>query len=248
MQFSIKVYERNKKKWGTLNKMAEDIGKTLRERQDIIDEMEGFMTKQMRGLISRKVSFPSIDYKGNTLVIKKEGFALKHGYSQVSRILPFSFDLANFLKENKMAYNTIVSKIRNKQKKDLLEIFVNTVNGYKPKDFSMSLKVKKQIMDAEFRTKNADMVSVRTDKTNVRMTFNYGNEYDSLGGDGWDENVVKEQLYLPFWKLLTKLKRHASKEQKRVEKVFTAIKKNSEPIWVAEQIKKDAASAEEVQA
>jgi hypothetical protein len=59
--------------------------------------------------------------------------------------------------------------------------------------------------------------------------------YD-LNDSDIETNMAKEQLYLPIWKLLIKVKRHANKKKRMLEKQFAKIKKETEPYWVAERI------------
>jgi hypothetical protein len=48
--------------------------------------------------------------------------------------------------------------------------------------------------------------------------------------------MIKEQLYLPCWKLLIKARRHALKGKKEAGKRLAKIKKEVEPFWFAEKL------------
>jgi hypothetical protein len=242
MQYTVRVYQRNQKKWGKLNDMRQEIEQILSNRNSAINSMTAFMTGQMVGLISRKVQLSDIDYKGSVLVMKKEGFATKYRpYSHVARHIFTSVELLNFLKENKLAYAQVMSKIKNKEKKTLLDIFISTAGNYKIKDISMSLKTNKEIIDGRgFEKKKVNSISVSSDGSSIKMRFDFGHDSERVEMNDWEYNIIKEQLYLPFWKLLTKAKRHALKELASAEKINTQLKKDCQPILMAQQIKEGA--------
>jgi hypothetical protein len=249
MQYSARVYLKNKRKWETLNKLIDEINDTMGETDRISEEMGAFKQRMLHGIVWRTTP-TGATYDGRTVVISKRGIGI--GTNNYKGGLRYGYGVeldkyTSYLKANKRELEAILKAIKRPDKRGILELFVKNAATYP--NAGATIKFTQKTNKRTIFTDRNDMreiavteivaeIDFTSNKISIYCTYaddEHARNYD-LDGDGTDANMTKEQLYLPIWKLLIKVKRHANKHRRTVGREFATIKKATEPYWVADRI------------
>jgi hypothetical protein len=130
--------------------------------------------------------------------------------------------------------------IRKPEKKEVLSIFVKNALDEKKTLRKFSMKVGKNIIDPDDMTSSFIDI-IRTEMGNstgveIKVIKQDGGSFSIDDSDSMSDNMIKEQLYLPIWKLLIKMKRYALKQKRQAGKKFIRMKKELEPFWVLDKL------------
>jgi hypothetical protein len=79
-------------------------------------------------------------------------------------------------------------------------------------------------------------VSTQLYDNSIRITYKTEKDTNNLNSTDVEENMIKEQLYLPLWKLLTKAKRRANRELRKIERMDEELRRELTPFLVDRQI------------
>lgn len=243
MNYSINLYLKNKKKFQTINQLLSEIEETNRERNKFNSEVDSMRSKLFRDFAGKTIK-THVQYNSREIVIGKHGFGLLNDYERRAKFRESISDerFLDFLRSHRLEFNRLKSYIKRADKKEVVSIFVRNALEEKKTVREMSMKVGKTIIDPD-NMKPVRITAIRasidyrdgTDIDMKAMTENKGSMSLS-SDDSIQENMIKEQLYLPIWKLLVKAKRHALKQRRIAEKRFASMKKQLEPFWFADKL------------
>lgn len=240
MMYSINLYLKNKKKFETINKLITEIDEINRERRQFdsaLEEMRNNLVKDLAG----KTIKTGVTYESRGIVIGKRGFGTNSQYNEKARFHSIDEKFLTFLKTHKIEFNTIKAKIRRADKKEILSIFVrNAQNEKNVREFE--IKVGKNIIDPDdMKSAHITKIIAKVEHSRIEMrAYKKDGGSFSLDDDNIHENMTKEQLYLPMWKLLVKAKRYALKQKRIAEKRLARMKRELEPFWVADKLAEEA--------
>lgn len=241
MNYSINLYLKNKKKFETINKLISEIEDINRESNKFDNELREFQNRMLKDFAGKTMR-TGVTYGTRPIVIGKYGFGTMSEYRNRAQFRESLVDeeFLVFLKENKLLFNKIKSMIRKPEKKEVLSIFVRNAEDEKKSIREFTMKVGKNIIDPE------DMKSIFIDTIRTKMGHSIGVEIKAIKQDSGsfsiddsesiENNMIKEQLYLPIWKLLIKMKRYALKQKRQAGKKFIRMKKELEPFWVLDKL------------
>jgi len=239
MNYSINLYLKNKKKFQTINSLVREIEDINMEKNNFDRELNDFRDRMIRDLAGKTIK-TGVTYESRSLVIGKCGFGTLDNYSTKSRFHSIDEKFLTFLRTHKLEFNSILAKIKKEEKKQVLSIFVRNAQDEKKTVREFKMKVGKNIIDPD-DMKSASIAIIRTEmgrSTGVEMRAikDDGGSFGIDDSESIENNMIKEQLYLPIWKLLIKMKRYAFKQRKNAEKRFKRMKKELEPFWVLDKI------------
>jgi hypothetical protein len=243
MRYSINLYLKNKKKFETINTLISEIEEINSEKQSVGKALEEMRDKMVRDLAGKTIK-TGVTYNSRGIVIGKRGFGMQFSYSDNSysdkaRFNDIDEKFLTFLRTHKLEFNMIKGRIKREDKKEILSIFVRNAQNEKD-NYELDMKVGKNIIDPDDMkpTHIVKIIAKIGDSRDLDMRA-YKKDGGSLSlsdDDSIYENMIKEQLYLPIWKLLIKAKRHALKQKRIAEKRFAKMKKELEPFWVADKL------------
>ena len=165
----------------------------------------------------------------------------------------------HLFKENKKLFNRVLGLIKTEDKKAVLIAIVKSTEKEKEFKDDFSIKTNKTVIDPSEMVK----MKVFEIRANINRGFELSMKFNGMadtttakdsipfvkssGRMGLDDedlatNMVKEQLYLPIWKLLIKIKRHANKRLRTSEKQLGKLYKELEPFIVSEKLLKQEVS------
>lgn len=244
MKYSVDIYLRSRRKWERINILLGDISDIERERKATCTEIEQMASRLLKNL-SGKTIYTLIAIEGNRkefIVFGKRGFGVvsdfySRHYRQHGRGYNFqTMRVIDFLAKNKSEHKKVLSMIKKKDKKEILECFVRNSKNEKKDELIFNLPKGKTIKIPD--SENAHTLEISSIVLRDRELFAVTENKDSISLEENDisTNMIKEQLYLPCWKLLIKAKRHALKSKRETEKRLAKIKKEVEPYWFAEKL------------
>jgi len=252
MNYSAKAYMRNRNKWGRINTMTAEINNIMEETQDTEQAIFNLFCEMTMGLSSRKKELPiTIEESSHwkyKLGIFKGGFCVIYNSRSRARAARINYKIIKIICENK---NTIINAVHSKTKKEVLEILIKRLKGFaEGEDTTISQSINKRILmpsrddnrNRVFRETKIKSITCRMGKgaTSLSFTISHkkGNDEDTDNIEDRDlaENMIKEQIYLPCWKVLIKAKKRARKKLIKTTKLLNAIKTDLNPIMVSKEV------------
>lgn len=241
MEYTAKTYLKNKDKWGKINALCEEIEAILEEEQKKREDFYKLKSSLMRNLAGKTIDTKIEWDTSRTIVIGKNGIGLKDAYSNK----PFWTNqerVIRFLRENKNGMKKLLAKIKKPDKKEIVAWFIkNEIER------QGTIKLEKELFKTIIMPNPED--AFKTEKLSVEANENGGvsiilthtnkdqrTKNMDIADSNLADNMIKEQVYLPCWKLLIKAKRHANKRLKITSHFLAKCKKELEPYWVAHKM------------
>lgn len=240
MEYSINLYLKNKKKFETINNLIKEAYTIKSETHTIEDDITSMRDKLIRDFAGKSIKTGLVvDGRSWNLVIGKLGFGKKSTYSRKADYDISNKEILEFLKNNKPAFNKVKSMIKKPDKKEVLAVCVRNLEDSKS-SHEFKMNVNRKIIDPD--SMKETLITRIMAKFDSGMNFEMI-AYDKNGGsiridadDSIQNNMVKEQLYLPIWKLLIKMKRYALKQKRKSNRAYAKLKKELEPFWVLDKL------------
>ena len=258
MRYTAKTYLENQKKWGKINGMIKDINELALETLDQRNKIYTLFSRMTQNISSRKKILP-IEYKPNShndtkvkLGLFKGGVCYIHPNSQKARAISVSYSLIKLMCEHK---NTFLNAIPNRNKREVMEVLLSNMSGFERegKRISLTRKIGKNILYPDsnsFKPKHINdiVAELSIDNNEIQLFITYKPEKEErsnwleeagkkdISSNSLNTNIMKEQLYLDIWKLLTKVKRRAVKRHKLMKKRTDKLMADLTPILVADEI------------
>jgi hypothetical protein len=259
MKYAIDGYLKAKEKWGTINSLLSEINEIIHGREKSIEGTEKLFRELIRDISSRKKAVKGLYWQHNQpFYIFNGGFGFMPTYRHKLMALNTDNELFAFLMKNR---EQILKTIPNKHKKAILSVFLNTWKKHKLdfKPIKTAFTVNKKVVYVSHSGYVSDkqdsphtiivksvFTELRDDSIKIGLTVQKKpknsddheiyDEDEGINENDFKQNMIKEQLYLPLWKLLIKAKRRAKKELRKVEKMSGEIREQLNPYLVAQEI------------
>jgi hypothetical protein len=253
MKYAIDSYIKAKAKWGRINEMQNELDKTMRERANIEQGMNKLFSEMMNGLSGKKTEIKGVALKDGTdeskLYMTPKGFGYIPSWRRNVYVCDSDKKLYETIARNR---DKILESIpKNKQdKKEIISIFIRVweKHNYNFEPIRIIHRINKTIEWIEHgysnrdetRKAKAESCFIELKGNDSRIGFVFRGEGDlrdfELEERNYKENMIKEQLYLPLWKLLVKAKRRADKELRRIRTINNELRGELTPFIVAKEI------------
>jgi hypothetical protein len=251
MNYAAKAYMKSRNKWGRINIMIEQINETMEKTIDTENEIFNLFREMTRGLSSKKKVLPitygkqsqSSQYNQN-LGISRNGFCYTYvNYPRYrSRIARTDYELIKLICENK----DIILRAVSKKKREILEIFINCLNGVSErKDVEITQEINKTILIPDRDIKNYSFMERKINRiaclmgkhnTHLELRLIVNKVNREIEDIDYEKNMIKEQVYLPCWKVLTKARKRAIKQLNKTNKLLSTLKTDLNPIMVSREV------------
>jgi hypothetical protein len=241
MDYTAKTYLKNRDKWGKINILCEEIEGILKQGQKKREDFNKLQSSLMSNIAGKTIDTKIEWGTGMTIVIGKRGIGLKEAYSNKPSWGRHERIILS-LRKNKQDMKKLLAKIKKPDKKEIMAWFVkNEIERQGTIKFEKEL-FKTIIMPNPEDAFKTEKLSVETNEDgDVSIILTHTNKDQrtrnmDIEGNNLDNNMIKEQVYLPCWKLLIKVRRHANKNLKKTSQHLARCKKELEPYWVAHRM------------
>jgi len=236
MKYSVQIYLKSQKKWEKINTLLDEIVEIDREERRTEEEISSIARQLLKNISGKTVhTLIQMEERRGYIVFGKRGFGTESNFYTKGKYSAQTAEVIDFLGENKNAYKKILSFIKKKDKKEILAAFIQNRKNEKKDEFIFNLPKGKIVMFPEKGDHPLEITSIKMRQRELYAHSINGSTI-SLDEDDISTNMIKEQLYLPCWKLLIKAKRHALKGKRETEKRLAKIKKEVEPYWFAHKL------------
>lgn len=236
MKYSVQIYLKSQKKWERINTLLDEINETEREERRTEEEIEQMARTLLRNISGKTVhTLIQMGDRREYIVFGKRGFGIVENFYTKGKYSAQTKEVIDFLGKNKGAYKKILPYIKKTDKKEILACFVRNRKNEKKDEFIFNMPKGKIVIFPEKGDHPLEITSIKMSHRELHAQTPNGSTI-SLEEDDISTNMIKEQLYLPCWKLLIKAKRHALKSKRETEKRLAKIKKEVEPFWFAHKL------------
>jgi hypothetical protein len=257
MKYAIDSYLNAKKKWGKINQLQDEIDKVMKDRAEIEEGINSLFRQLMKGIASKKTEVKGVAYSRegrqveSNLYLSPIGFGYVPSWRKRIYSCDYGKELFQIIAENKDKILQAIPRGHG-DKREIISIFVRVWGKYRYefKPIRINREINRNISwfpdngynddDDEIRKAKAVIAFVELKDSQSRMGFQFrkGNGTDdyNLDSSNYAKNMIKEQLYLPLWKVLIKAKRRANKELSRIKKIDQELRKEITPFLVARAI------------